>query len=232
MKLGDTGQSVRELQALLLANDIVVTPDGFYGNQTANAVKTFQRKVGLHEDGIVGPLTLTKLRGDNIYDVTSKPVTGEVDLDRRTVKNVNSLDPKAREKFLPFIAEAKRLAASMGYSYIAISGNRGETEQNDLYAQGRTKPGKIVTNARFGESNHNFGVALDFGVFIGNQYIDENYPEKSTIVHRIVAEIAEKYGIQWGGSWKSIKDYPHFEIKTNLTLSEKRNLMARKGSIL
>lgn len=39
---------------------------------------------------------------------------------------------------------------------------RSPSEQADLYAQGRTKPGKIVTNAQPGESAHNYGLALDF----------------------------------------------------------------------
>jgi hypothetical protein len=44
---------------------------------------------------------------------------------------------------------------------------RSFAEQDALYAQGRTKPGKIVTKARGGFSNHNFGVAFDIGVFKG-----------------------------------------------------------------
>lgn len=47
-------------------------------------------------------------------------------------------------------------------AFHAISGYRSVAEQNELHAQGRTKPGKIVTNAKGGESFHNFGIAADF----------------------------------------------------------------------
>lgn len=42
------------------------------------------------------------------------------------------------------------------------SGYRSFAEQNKLYAQGRTAPGKIVTNAKGGQSNHNYGLAIDY----------------------------------------------------------------------
>lgn len=234
MKIGETGDEVKELQALLLANNIIVKVDGVFGPRTQEAVKVFQRKVGIHEDGIPGPVTYAKLRGHKVQDVTSKNITfdGEEDLDARTLKNINSLDPKARERFVAFTIEAKEIAKSLGYDYVALSGNRGEKEQNEIYAQGRTKPGKIITNARFGFSNHNFGIALDYGVFRDGKYIDEKSPSESETIHRAVSKIASKHGIEWGGDWKSIKDYPHFEIKTGLSLSEKRKLFALKGTIL
>lgn len=233
MKIGERGDEVRELQALLLANNIIVKVDGFFGPLTKEAVKAFQRKVGIYEDGIPGPVTYAKLRGHQIATVTSKNVNlDDDDLDERSRKNIQSLDPKAREIFTVFTLEAKEIAKSLGYDYVVLSGNRGEKEQNDLYAQGRTKPGKIVTNARFGFSNHNFGIAVDYGVFRGGKYIDDKNPSESEGVHRAVAKIASKYGIEWGGDWKSIQDYPHFEIRTGLSLSEKRRLFAAKGTVL
>lgn len=39
---------------------------------------------------------------------------------------------------------------------------RSNEEQDALYAQGRTVPGKIVTNAHAGQSAHNYGLAIDF----------------------------------------------------------------------
>ncbi|MED0738884.1 M15 family metallopeptidase, partial [Aneurinibacillus thermoaerophilus] len=50
--------------------------------------------------------------------------------------------------------------------YVLITqGYRSIAEQNELYAQGRTKPGKIVTNAKGGTSYHNYGLALDFALY-------------------------------------------------------------------
>jgi peptidoglycan L-alanyl-D-glutamate endopeptidase CwlK len=65
-------------------------------------------------------------------------------------------------------------AAAAGITIKVISGLRTHEEQNDLYAQGRTKRGPIVTNARGGYSNHNFGIAFDAGVFESGTYLDES----------------------------------------------------------
>jgi hypothetical protein len=88
-------------------------------------------------------------------------------------------------------------------------------EQDALYAQGRSKPGIIVTNAKGGESKHNFGKAIDVYMVNCDGTIDLNnrVPDK-------VAKIGKEEGLEWGGDWtkknkkgKVFKDYPHFEIK-------------------
>lgn len=231
MKLGDSGESVKELQNLLVKNDIVVSVDGVFGEKTLFAVKRFQQDHGLVPDGIVGPKTLEILKNGIKETVTQKPLPKfDGDLDARTEKNLKSLDPKAAEIFIPFIKEAKVIAKSMGYDYVAISGNRTEAEQNEIYAQGRTKPGKIVTNARYPYSNHNHKIALDFGVFKDGKYVDENFPVESEKVHRAIAELCKKYSIDWGGNWK-FKDYPHFEVRTGLSMQEKIERMRSKGTV-
>ena len=88
-----------------------------------------------------------------------------------------------------------------------ISGTRTYEEQNALYEQGRTKPGRVVTNARGGYSNHNFGIAFDIGVFEGGRYLGESPAYKA------VGAIGMKLGLEWGGNWKSIQDEPHFQLR-------------------
>lgn len=233
MRIGDRGDDVKNMQELLIKNDFVIKADGFFGDKTEVAVKAFQAKNSLTPDGVVGPLTLAKLNRDKVADISVKVYDGgSADLDARTLRNLATLDPKARDKFQAFIKEAKSIAASYGYEYIALSGTRNEQEQNSLYAQGRSKPGQIVTNAKFGYSSHNFSIALDFGVFKNGQYIDDKNPNESTRIHTAVSKIADKHGIDWGGNWVSFKDTPHFEIKTGLTMGQKRALFAKKGSIL
>jgi peptidoglycan LD-endopeptidase CwlK len=141
--------------------------------------------------------------------------------DLRTEKILASLDPKARRMFVPFVEEAKEIAEDLGVEYVAISGNRTWAEQNALYAIGRTRPGRKVTNARGGYSNHNFGIAVDFGAFKDGKYLDTYNPKLASKVHKAIGKIAEKYGIEWGGNWRFV-DEPHFEIDTVYTTAQKR----------
>ena len=168
MKLGDSGPDVKELQDLLLSHGFNIKIDGQFGPATQKAVKEFQSREGLVSDGIVQELTLKRLEGPKNHKDNHPNDLREVD--ERTLKYLKTLDPKAQALFLPFILESKKIAAINGYELKAISGQRGEEEQNALYAQGRTKPGNIVTNAKFGYSNHNFSAALDFGIFKDNKF--------------------------------------------------------------
>jgi peptidoglycan L-alanyl-D-glutamate endopeptidase CwlK len=147
--------------------------------------------------------------------------------DARTEKNLSTLEPKAQILFRGFITEAKGIAAKHGCEYIGISGNRTFAEQDALYAK-RPK----VTNARGGQSNHNFGLAMDFGVFQGSNYLDNDNPKLAEKVHRAVSKIADKYSIEWGGSWDSFKDYPHFEAKSPLSMVHKRERVLAGQPIL
>jgi peptidoglycan L-alanyl-D-glutamate endopeptidase CwlK len=93
-------------------------------------------------------------------------------------------------------------------------------EQDALYARGRTAPGEIRTNARAGESFHNFGMAFDIELLdCGRVTWDSRHPG-----WRIAGEIGSGLGLLWGGHWKTIKDLPHFEIRGRLTLQECRAL--------
>jgi peptidoglycan L-alanyl-D-glutamate endopeptidase CwlK len=153
-------------------------------------------------------------------------------LDERSSKNVATLHSKVQQVFKNWIAECQIMAAAHGYEYKAISGNRTWEEQAKIYAQGRTSPGKIVTNAKPGYSNHNFGIAVDMGVFKNGKYLDEFNPSESEAFHKKAAIIADKYNIEWGGNWKSFKDYPHFEYKTGKTLTQMRQLIAEGKDVL
>jgi peptidoglycan L-alanyl-D-glutamate endopeptidase CwlK len=152
-------------------------------------------------------------------------------LDERSAKNVASLHFKVQQIFRNWIAECQILARAHSYEYKAISGNRTWEEQAKIYAQGRTAPGKTVTNAKPGFSNHNFGIAVDMGLFKEGKYLDSLNPSEAESFHRKAAEIAKKYNIEWGGSWKGFKDYPHFEFKIGKTLSEMRKLVLENKDI-
>jgi peptidoglycan L-alanyl-D-glutamate endopeptidase CwlK len=100
-----------------------------------------------------------------------------------------------------------------------ISGLRSYEEQAALYAQGRTAPGKKVTNARPGYSNHNFGIAFDIGVFEGSKYLPESPKYKA------VGALGMDLGLEWGGNWKTIVDQPHFQLRPVWAADESESRM-------
>jgi peptidoglycan L-alanyl-D-glutamate endopeptidase CwlK len=164
-----------------------------------------QKTLGVTVDGKAGPETWTA-----IYRKIVKPkISGDsstLDLtavDQRSEKNILTLKPEIQ----PLARALVQKAAAYGIRIKVISGLRSYEEQNALYAQGRTKPGKIVTNARAGYSNHNFGIAFDVGVFEGNAYLGESPKYKA------VGALGMDIGLEWGGSWKTIIDEPHFQLR-------------------
>ncbi len=85
---------------------------------------------------------------------------------------------------------------------------RSNDYQNDLYDLGRSKPGKIVTNAKGGQSLHNYYPALAFDMAF--KTADE--VDWSTHWFRSFSDIIVPMGVVWGGSWIRFKDYPHFQV--------------------
>ncbi len=100
--------------------------------------------------------------------------------------------------------------------YVLITdGYRSYAEQDALYAQGRTKPGKIVTNAKGGQSKHNFGIAVDY--CLTNKEGTAAYWTVNSQWKR-VASIAKGKGFEWGGDWKGFVDNPHLEYTGEITI--------------
>ena len=102
------------------------------------------------------------------------------------------------------------------YDFSISQGVRTAEEQNRLYQQGRTVPGKIVTNCDGYKikSNHQvgadgFGHAGDIAILVdGKVTWEEKYYKEVARVGRV---LMQKYNIEWGGDWKNFKDLPHFE---------------------
>ena len=101
-----------------------------------------------------------------------------------------------------------------GYPLGISSTYRDYEAQDALYAQGRTKPGNIVTNARGGQSIHNYGFAFDIFLNIrGQEYTNNAFFD-------LAGRIWEEMGGVWGGSWKGFVDRPHMEFTGGLSLSD------------
>ncbi len=94
-------------------------------------------------------------------------------------------------------------------------GVRTKEQQAELYAQGRTKPGKVVTRTLFSKhipQEDGYSHAFDVVVFIGGKVIwDESvYIELSKHIIKTAAKMGIK--IEWGGTWPK-PDYPHYQLK-------------------
>ncbi|MEK8215487.1 M15 family metallopeptidase [Paenibacillus sp. FSL L8-0463] len=114
-----------------------------------------------------------------------------------------------------------------GVNIIITQGLRTIEEQNALYAQGRTKPGKIVTNAKGGSSYHNFGLAIDFVLLLpdGKQVswdLKRDGDCDKTADWMEVVQEAKALGFEWGGDFVSIKDAPHFQMTFGLKTAQLR----------
>lgn len=135
-------------------------------------------------------------------------------IDARSQRNLDTLLPKVRPVMEAFVTEAKKYFSEKGVDCIVICGTRTYAEQDAIYAQGRTKPGPIRTKAKGGESRHNFGLAIDLGLFAGGKYLED-----SSLYDHIGAVVAKFPTLEWGGNWKFV-DEPHVEYRTGLTTAQ------------
>lgn len=194
----------------------------------SRAWKLIQTHLGLTPDGIPGELTASAII--KALKLEPSPSTAPTQFSARTNKTLSTLLPAIRPDFITLLTSATKIASRHGLTVEAISGTRTYAEQDHLYAQGRTRPGSIVTNAKAGQSNHNFGVAIDLGLFRGSSYIDSTEPELASKVYAEIAANAPAK-LAWGGYWK-IRDTPHFEYKHGLTMSQLRERVAKNIPII
>ncbi len=101
--------------------------------------------------------------------------------------------------------------AQHGTFFRVAQGLRTFAEQDALYAQGRTAAGHVVTNARGGWSNHNFGCAVDCYPFLQGRSGDVNFNPSSVQFQAMVVALKAQ-GLAWGGDWHDPVDPPHFQL--------------------
>ncbi|MCY8937324.1 M15 family metallopeptidase [Peribacillus frigoritolerans] len=144
-------------------------------------------------------------------------------LERSVKKMGKGMNPVVKAAALEMI----ELAYNEGI-YVQISaGYRSLEEQANLFGQGRVysyngknysnlaKP--IVTNAKPGQSYHNYGLAIDFFIVSDDGKraiwtVDSKWQR--------VAAIGKDLGFKWGGDWSSFKDYPHLEMTGGLSFTQ------------
>jgi len=98
------------------------------------------------------------------------------------------------------------LCKRQGLEVLITSTVRDQAYQTYLYAQGRTRPGQIVTKVKIPTFHSDkAGLAFDFCKNVkGHEYDD-------TAFFRRAADIAKQVGFSWGGDWKSFVDMPHIQ---------------------
>lgn len=207
LKLGMSSPDVQNVERVIAALGFEgFEADGFFDDKTENVVKDIQRSHGLAADGIIGERTLALL--DRLYE-PSKP----------NFSSSNFVEP-AKEKQLVFLSEAEypeilsrvhpilaekvvrliALAKAENYVLIVTQGLRTFEEQNRLFAK-RPK----VTNARGGQSYHNYGIAADVAFVAGGKI---SWDEK---LYKNIGRWASQVGLTWGGNWKFV-DMPHLQL--------------------
>lgn len=134
-------------------------------------------------------------------------------MDTVTQNRITLLHPKLRAEVTDLINQAN--AALSKHSHVRIvQGLRTIAEQDALYAQGRSKPGKKVTNAKGGQSLHNYGVAIDFCLIIDDKEVSwdlkKDWDGDKIADWMEVVSVFRKAGWEWGGTWK-FTDNPHFQ---------------------
>jgi peptidoglycan LD-endopeptidase CwlK len=142
------------------------------------------------------------------------------EFDPRTEGCIQTMIPEAQTKAREFMNAVKGLPLT----YKIISGTRTFAEQDILFKK-RPK----VTNAKGGQSNHNFGIAWDVGIFENGKYFEGKPGKEDKAYVQLGALIKQKVpGLEWGGDWKTFKDKPHYQMSTGK--SEKQLLaLLEKG---
>ena len=150
-------------------------------------------------------------------------------MDQISLDRIELLHPSVREEAKEIykkITEALTGRASCRFTQTL----RTFEEQDDLFAKGRTKlfsaTGKRVgkvTNAKGGQSYHNYGLAIDFCLVIDGKLASwdwqKDFDNDKTADWMEVVNIFKSYGWEWGGEWKFI-DRPHFQKTFGLSTKE------------
>lgn len=126
-------------------------------------------------------------------------------------RKLEDLHPKVKTLCEKFITSCNK----QGIDILITSTYRDGESQSALYAQGRTIPGKIVTNAKAGQSFHNWRVAFDFVPLVNGkaQWSDTGLFTKC-------GEIAESVGLEWAGRWNKFKELAHCQYTNGLKLAD------------
>lgn len=128
---------------------------------------------------------------------------------------INDLQPPVCQRAQVFL----KTCAQRGIDLLVTSTYRDFDSQTALYNQGRTTPGAIVTNAKAGESFHNWRVALDVVPLRAGKPVWGTGGADAELWQQI-GTIGEAVGLEWAGRWVKFREFPHFQYTGGLTLRQ------------
>ena len=126
-------------------------------------------------------------------------------------RSIDELHPIVAAKCREFLGAC----AAEGLDVIITSTYRDRDSQAALYAQGRTTPGRRVTNAKPGQSWHNWRCAFDFVPVVSGKAAWTDLE-----AFKRCGEIAESCGLEWAGRWKSFTELAHCQFTGGLTIAD------------
>ena len=131
-------------------------------------------------------------------------------------RDIKELHPTVRTMAL----DLQMRCRALGVDLLITSTYRDYESQDALYAQGRTAPGHIVTNAKGGFSFHNFRVAFDVVPLRNGKPVWDTTGENGKLWQEI-GELGEKCGLEWAGRWTGkLRESAHFQWTNGLTLHD------------
>ena len=202
LKRGDEGTAVANWQRFLNSQGFSVEADGDFGTNTAHATQRFQQRYNLTPDGIAGRNTLEK--AEALLAKTAQPIHASAQEPKSlavpagaNAQRLAKVHPNLAMRALQVISAA----AADGYTLQVSQGLRTFAEQDALFAK---RP--RVTQARGGQSMHNYGFAVDF-VFIVNGKISWE-----DALYNKIGKWARPTGLEWGGDWRNFVDRPHCQL--------------------
>ena len=136
-------------------------------------------------------------------------------METQSIAQLQTLHPLIRAKAIDAYNECVKATPKGIHPYIT-EGYRSFERSAALYAQGRTKPGQIVSNAKAGQSYHNYGLSFDMAIQVNGKFdwsVNHNW--------MVCVNIFKAHGFFWGGDFSGkFKDYPHFENRFGLNWRE------------
>lgn len=153
-------------------------------------------KIGYIYAGALALLLLSKKKEKNTPMITGN-----------NALYISNLHPSAKKIFSDFVTEVEERT---GGKIIITSGYRDFKKQQQLNQQNSK-------NAKAGKSKHNYGLAIDLNFITKN---GKHLKKASTVKeweNSGIVDISNKYGLRWGGHFKTYHDPVHFEIKNPST---------------
>lgn len=144
--------------------------------------------------------------------------------DTITIERIKEIHPKLKTELSEIYSEIVERNLPVRFTDVF----RSIADQNVLFEQGRSKPGRVVTHARGGQSFHNYGLAVDFCLLTMDANdtpsaiweMQTDFNKNSQNDWGEVVFIFKHFGWEWGGEWIKFTDTPHFQKTFNYTTKD------------